>query len=532
MKEFVGGAVPSSTTSDPLAAITNTNGLGFTNRRGKGRAKSLCVVRRNDEECHGSKENCDNSEQNTPIASNVSHLRMTAMHPSVHPAICLCAQEQKDERNKKDRERRKRKEEESQVLNKSATNSGVAPLGKLSNISAADLMTCQLEVNDSSTLHKERSDASHLNITPRRLPFTIINNVAHYGPNEVPMSCVIQTTQNRDVKLRNATLTPEQKQAKVDRQRTRRQALTNEQRLEMNDRRRVARQTLPDVEIHDMNARQRSRRQSVTPGERSAHLARHNELYATRRDKPCAQSIALECPEDCSSSFLNPTPSFETTGDVPATSSLQTELAADHLARSSNFDDDMDSFMDDDTDDEHYMFAGLGDDEDDEMVQSDDDDTQALSSSIPDPFDFVYSNIPQSENVLKPEPDCKHCGAKRFQYEPPGFCCRDGKIKLVENETPPELMRLWTSSDPDAKHFRDNIRYFNGHFSFTTLGVSLDSAFANMSSGVYTFRAHGQIYHNIHSFSPKESGPEHLELYFYDDDPTLSHRFHRSPSLD
>jgi hypothetical protein len=200
------------------------------------------------------------------------------------------------------------------------------------------------------------------------------------------MSCVIQTTQNRDVKLRNATLTPEQKQAKVDRQRTRRQALTNEQRLEMNDRRRVARQTLPDVEIHDMNARQRSRRQSVTPGERSAHLARHNELYATRRDKPCAQSIALECPEDCSSSFLNPTPSFETTGDVPATSSLQTELAADHLARSSNFDDgiiyicfylysqfvpfliltlystklDMDSFMDDDTDDEHYMFAGLG----------------------------------------------------------------------------------------------------------------------------------------------------------------------------
>ncbi|EEC75756.1 hypothetical protein OsI_12651 [Oryza sativa Indica Group] len=249
-------------------------------------------------------------------------------------------QEQKDERNKKDRERRKRKKEKSQVLNKSATNSGVAPLGKLSNTSAADLMTCQLEVNDSSTLHKERSDASHLNITPRRLPFTIINNVAHYGPNEVPMSCVIQTTQNRDVKLRIATLIPEQKQAKVDRQRTRRQALTNEQRLEMNDRRRVARQTLPDVEIHDMNAHQRSRRQSVTPGERSAHLARH-----------------------------------------------------------------MDSFMDDDTDDEHYMFAGLGDDEDDEMVQSDDDDTQAPSSSIPDPFDFVYSNIPQSENVLKPETD-------------------------------------------------------------------------------------------------------------------------------
>uniref|UniRef100_I1P0F7 Helitron helicase-like domain-containing protein n=1 Tax=Oryza glaberrima TaxID=4538 RepID=I1P0F7_ORYGL len=192
----------------------------------------------------------------------------------------------------------------------------------------------------------------------------------------------------------------------------------------------------------------------------------------------------------------------------------------------------MDSFMDDDSDDEYYMFAGLGDDEDDEMVQSDDDDTQSPTSSVPDPFDYVYSNIPQSTNVLKPEPDCKHYGAKRFQYELPSFCCRDGEIKLVQNETPPELMRLWTSSDPDAKHFRDNIRYFNGHFSFTTLGLSLDKAFANMSSGMYTFRAHGQICHNIHSFSPRDSGPEHLELYFYDDDPTLSHRFERSPSLD
>ncbi|EEC71179.1 hypothetical protein OsI_03059 [Oryza sativa Indica Group] len=330
-----------------------------------------------------------------------------------------------------------------------------------------------------------------------------------------------------------ATLTPEQKQAKVDQRRTQRQSLTKEQRLELNARRRVARQSMPDVEIHDMNACRRSRRQNVTPGERSAHLARRNALYAARRDKPCAESIALECPEGSIPLLLNPTPCLETTGDVPSTSSLQTEHAVDHQARSCTFnDDDMDSFMDDDSDDEYYMFAGLGDDEDDEMVQSDDDDTQSPTSSVPDPFDYMYSNIPQSTNVLKPEPDCKHCGAKRFQYEPPSFCCRGGKIKLVQNETPPELMRLWTSSDPDAKHFRDNNRYFNGHFSFTTLGVSLDKAFANMSSGVYTFRAHGQIYHNIHSFSPRDSGPEHLELYFYDDDPTLSHRFQRSPSLD
>uniref|UniRef100_A0A0E0RIP3 Uncharacterized protein n=1 Tax=Oryza rufipogon TaxID=4529 RepID=A0A0E0RIP3_ORYRU len=69
-------------------------------------------------------------------------------------------QEKKDERNKKDRERRKRKEE-SHVLNKSATNSDVAPLCELSKKSAADLITCQLEVNDYSTLHQGKANSSH-----------------------------------------------------------------------------------------------------------------------------------------------------------------------------------------------------------------------------------------------------------------------------------------------------------------------------------------------------------------------------------
>ncbi|XP_048551207.1 uncharacterized protein LOC125530835 isoform X1 [Triticum urartu] len=134
--------------------------------------------------------------------------------------------------------------------------------------------------------------------------------------------------------------------------------------------------------------------------------------------------------------------------------------------------------------------------------------------------------------MLTPKPDCNHCGAKRFQYETSGFCCRSGKINLAHSEPPLELQMLYTSSDPNAVHFRENIRYFNGHFSFTTLGVSLDNRYTNMSSGVYTFRAHGQIYHNVFSFGPTQDGPKHLELYFYDDDPSLQHRFRHSPNLD
>jgi hypothetical protein len=48
------------------------------------------------------------------------------------------------------------------------------------------------------------------------------------------------------------------------------------------------------------------------------------------------------------------------------------------------------------------------------------------------------------------------------------------------------------------------------------------------NSGIYTFCAHDQIYHNIRSFG-REDGeePRHLELYFYDDDPNLEHRYRR-----
>ena len=90
-------------------------------------------------------------------------------------------------------------------------------------------------------------------------------------------------------------------------------------------------------------------------------------------------------------------------------------------------------------------------------------------------------------------------------------------------------MRLWSSSDADARHFRSNIRFFNGHFSFTSLYCHLDRMTTNlMNGGVYTFRAHGQIYHNIRSFGKEEgTEPKHLELYFYDDEASLEHRYRK-----
>ena len=137
--------------------------------------------------------------------------------------------------------------------------------------------------------------------------------------------------------------------------------------------------------------------------------------------------------------------------------------------------------------------------------------------------------MPRETHMLKLVLNCHQCGAKRFPKEPPRFCCRSGKVELNAPIIPDQLMRLWTSSNTDARHFCNNIRFFNGHFSFTSLYCRLDSATANIrNSGIYTFHAHGMIYHNIRSFQ-REDGkePRHLELYFYDDDLSLEHRYQR-----
>ncbi|TVU13615.1 hypothetical protein EJB05_37035 [Eragrostis curvula] len=384
-------------------------------------------------------------------------------------------------------------------------------------------------------------------------------------------------------RARTQNLRPEERDEINARRRSRSQNLTPEEREAINARRRArrhnltleSRQNLTEEARQERNARQRARRKSLPPEEQRALLDQRNARYAARRDTPCKDSIALQCltgssaghPFSCSYPFSYPsnlesireeeedlilfagtgvgdtfghkeltsmqchTPAFvdNPSSAPPASIDNPSSDPEDHCicsdSSTENFaSDDDNSNISEEQDDEYFIFASRGDDEDlDGQVDS--------SASEPTPLTLTIVST-KTYQILEPMPDCKHCGAKRFQYEPNGFCCRSGKIKLAHTEPPMELHRLYTSSDPDAVHFRDNIRYFNGHFSFTTLGVSLDNRYTNMRSGVYTFRAQGQIYHNVFSFGQTEDGPKHLELYFYDDDPTLQHRFRRSPNLD
>ncbi|GJS62367.1 hypothetical protein Tco_0657151 [Tanacetum coccineum] len=142
-----------------------------------------------------------------------------------------------------------------------------------------------------------------------------------------------------------------------------------------------------------------------------------------------------------------------------------------------------------------------------------------------DPYSFVYEGIPGEHHVLPECCACPHCGAKRFKFEFPSFCCMGGKTKLVSQNIPEELYDLFTAQSELGKIFRNNIRAYNTNFSFTSMGVNLDERYSSLaSSGVYTFRASGGIYHRIDQLVPRNGQPKYLQLYFYDPESELSHR--------
>lgn len=141
-----------------------------------------------------------------------------------------------------------------------------------------------------------------------------------------------------------------------------------------------------------------------------------------------------------------------------------------------------------------------------------------------DPYNFVYNGIPREHRVLKEQRPCSHCGAKRFKFEFPTFCCMSGKTVLANSEIPDELYQLFTSQDETGKIFRQNIRAYNTNFSFASMGVTLDNTMTNMRDGVYTFRAHKGIYHRVDQLVPRDGKPKFLQLYFYDLDTELDHR--------
>ncbi|KAH9622274.1 hypothetical protein KSS87_001374, partial [Heliosperma pusillum] len=121
--------------------------------------------------------------------------------------------------------------------------------------------------------------------------------------------------------------------------------------------------------------------------------------------------------------------------------------------------------------------------------------------------------IPGEYLCLPPARHCPNCFAFRYAFESKHFCCGDGDIVLAHNDYPEELVRLYTSPDEDAVHFRKYARLYNNLFAFSSIGGDIN---AKTHKGIYVFRLHGQIYHHVPSLVPINGNPKYLQLYFYD----------------
>ncbi|XP_057250107.1 uncharacterized protein LOC104905070 [Beta vulgaris subsp. vulgaris] len=140
----------------------------------------------------------------------------------------------------------------------------------------------------------------------------------------------------------------------------------------------------------------------------------------------------------------------------------------------------------------------------------------------------VGQQMPTAALVLPPAERCVKCSAVRFFYEPPGFCCSDGDVEIASNSFPSELIRLFTSQDDDAVHFRTYSRLYNNLFAFSSLGGNFDSC---TQKGIYVFKLHGQIYHFIPNLLPNDHKPQFLQLYFYDAQHESENRLRLFPEL-
>ncbi|KAL7265119.1 hypothetical protein ACSBR1_002968 [Camellia fascicularis] len=138
---------------------------------------------------------------------------------------------------------------------------------------------------------------------------------------------------------------------------------------------------------------------------------------------------------------------------------------------------------------------------------------------------------PTPASCLPPTSSCRFCGATLFPYEPKGLCCSQGQRQLACNQPLRDLHRLMTSKDEDNQYFCENIRTYNNLFTFTSMGVKLNSKVATRKNGICTFRAQSQIYHYINSLQPLDTKPKYLQLYFYDIEHELQHRSENAPQL-
>jgi len=154
-----------------------------------------------------------------------------------------------------------------------------------------------------------------------------------------------------------------------------------------------------------------------------------------------------------------------------------------------------------------------------------------------------YHDPNHRHSILQMNVECPKCHALHFLSERltassqinPKFstCCLQGAIHLPPfTNSPPTLYDLLSKRTTTARKFRKNIRQYNAAFAFTSIGVEVDQAILQ-SSGPYSFRIHGGLYHRMGSLLPTPGqSPSYAQLYILDPQLALNQRNARNNNLD
>jgi hypothetical protein len=105
------------------------------------------------------------------------------------------------------------------------------------------------------------------------------------------------------------------------------------------------------------------------------------------------------------------------------------------------------------------------------------------------------------------------------------FCCKSGDVELPAASNPPALLHeFFTSEEPKAKNFMNNIRAYNMMFSFTSMGGKINQG-SLKGKGPYVFRLQGQNYHRMGSLLPGPGEqPKFSQLYIFETDNETENR--------
>jgi hypothetical protein len=139
---------------------------------------------------------------------------------------------------------------------------------------------------------------------------------------------------------------------------------------------------------------------------------------------------------------------------------------------------------------------------------------------------------------------CSACKALMFKEETHhgqmpnnatfSLCCSYGTVRLAPVHPPPDtLKQLFSSSDTNSKHFRQNIRLYNSALALSSIGVDFGSVFNFQTTGPWIYKVNGQMYHSLGPILPASNQkPTFSQLYVYDTEHELDNRHARNTSMD